>query len=719
MQSRMIRLCCLLMLLSSVSAFAISVNVSTPANNSTVTSPVTIRASATPSSGDVITGWHIYVDGNDSYSAGGVTGIDTSLSIPNGTHTVVVRAWDSSGADADQTLTLNVTGQGVTVDVSTPTNGATVFSPVDFQARAVSANPITGWHIYVDGNDSFSAGATTAISASVPMNPGTHTVVVRAWDSTGAFGDQTLDLNVQQANIAVTVSSPANSATVSSPATIQASATSNTTITGWHIYVDSVDVFTAGQTDSIAPSLSMSPGTHSLVVRAWDASGGYASQSLTLNVVQGVQVSLAAPANGTTVNSPVPVQASAKSGNPITGWHIYVDSVDSFSAGATNSISTSLPIANGSHTLVIRAWDSTGAFGDQTVTVNVVSSGVSVAVTTPQNNATVNSPVGVQASARSTNAITGWHIYVDGNDVFAQSNVSSISTAINMTAGAHTMVVRAWDSTGAFGDQTLNLTVNGGGGGGGGGCTGTTNCYSNLDDINPWDICGSGCGNTGGSGSQPVTSQNVVSSPSEDGSAHQFSIGGGSSQPFTNAYWFINRTPSSNPPSPSGVVTTQSYSFDLLIPSGEQNAPQAIEWETHQQFNGVVYNTGWQANYADSGDPTKMRMRTFQWNTSPQQPNTPNLGWHDTGILIPRFSPDTFHHVQVDEHVSGSTIFFDDIIVDGIKYTPTNTSGQSHQAINAGSGFGDKFNNAFQLDMNGSATPFEVFIDNMNLIHNP
>ena len=691
-----------MLLLSSVSALAVSVNVSTPANNATVTSPVMVKASATSGSGEVITGWHIYIDGNDSYSAGGVTGIDTKLTIPTGTHTVVVRAWDSSGADADQTLTLNVAGQGVTVDLSTPTEGATVFSPVDFQAKAVSANPITGWHIYVDGNDSFSGGATESIAASVPMNPGTHTVVVRAWDSTGAFGSQTVDLSVASSNIALKVSSPSNNATVGSPTTIQASATSSDPITGWHIYIDSVDSFTAGQTNSIAPSLSMSPGTHAIVVRAWDSSGAFASQSSTVTVVQGVQVALSTPANGATVSSPVPVQASATSGNPIAGWHIYVDSVDSFSAGQTKSISTNLTIPNGSHTLVIRAWDSTGAFGDQTVTVNVVSSGVSVAVSTPQNNSTVNSPLTVRASAQSRNTISGWHIYVDGNDVFSQSNVSSIDTSVNVSAGSHTMVVRAWDSTGAFGDQTLNLTVEGNppppppSG----------NAYTNIDDITPWNICGGGCGNTGGTGSQPTTSQAVVSSPSRDGSAHQFSIGPGN--PFTNAYWFVQRTPSSNPPSPPGVVTSQSYSFDILIPSGEQNAPQAIEWETQQQFNGVVYNTGWQALYANGVDPTKMLMRTFQWGASQ---------WLSTGILLPRFTPDTFHHVQVDETVSGSTIFFNDIFVDGVKYVPTNPQGAQHQAGNAG--LDTKFNNAVQLDLNGSATPFEVFIDNITLVHNP
>src|SRR5438874_401465 len=156
MRSCMNRLCVIVALLSSVSAWAISVSVSSPTDNASVTSPVTIRASASPSVGDTITGWHIYVDGVDSYSAGAVTRIDTNLSVPNGTHTLVVRAWDTSGAFADQTLTVNVAGQGVTVNLSTPGNGATVFSPVDFSATAVSANPITAWHVYVDGNDAFS-----------------------------------------------------------------------------------------------------------------------------------------------------------------------------------------------------------------------------------------------------------------------------------------------------------------------------------------------------------------------------------------------------------------------------------------------------------------------------------------------------------------------------------------------------------------------------------
>lgn len=85
----------------------------------------------------------------------------------------------------------------MTVSVSTPSNNATVNSPTTISASATSGHTITGWHIYVDGTDQFSAGQVSSINASVAMSSGTHTVIVRAWDSTGAYGDRTLTITVQ------------------------------------------------------------------------------------------------------------------------------------------------------------------------------------------------------------------------------------------------------------------------------------------------------------------------------------------------------------------------------------------------------------------------------------------------------------------------------------------------------------------------------------------
>jgi hypothetical protein len=108
--------------------------------------------------------------------------------------------WPWYSAEAGWFIRVNAlmeTGAGVTVTVSSPTNGATVSSPVTFNASATSSHTITGWHIYVDSVDSFSAGQVNSISPSLSLSTGQHTVVIRAWDSTGAFGDGTLTITIQ------------------------------------------------------------------------------------------------------------------------------------------------------------------------------------------------------------------------------------------------------------------------------------------------------------------------------------------------------------------------------------------------------------------------------------------------------------------------------------------------------------------------------------------
>src|SRR5690242_6188240 len=84
--------------------------------------------------------------------------------------------------------------------------------------------------------------------------------------------------------VRVTISSPSNNATVTSPVLVSASATSNHSITGWHIYVDGTSVYQAGATKTISTNVSMVPGTHKVVVRAWASNGSYGSGTSTITV---------------------------------------------------------------------------------------------------------------------------------------------------------------------------------------------------------------------------------------------------------------------------------------------------------------------------------------------------------------------------------------------------------------------------------------------------
>ena len=179
------------------------------------------------------------------------------------------------------------------------------------------------------------------------------------------------------AGVSVTVSSPSNNANVPLTFNVVASATTSNAgavVTGWHIYIDSVDKWgTSGPTSSINQSVSTTAGTHTMLVRAWDSTGAFGDQTLTINAVNGVAVNVSSPANGATVPLTFNVVASATTGNSgavVTGWHIYIDSIDQWgTSGPTSSINQSVSTTSGPHTMLVRAWDSTGAFGDQTLSI--------------------------------------------------------------------------------------------------------------------------------------------------------------------------------------------------------------------------------------------------------------------------------------------------------------------------------------------------------------
>ena len=375
-----------------------------------------------------------------------------------------VRTYPGAAASAaDMSDFFAANGSKPEVTVSSPASGEVLSSPVVVQASAVptSGHTVSGWTVYVDSASKYSTGAATAINPTLKISTGTHTILVRAWDTSGAFGDQTFSLTVNQEKPTVTVLTPASGANLGSPVNIQASAspTAGHSITGWWIYLDGTAISNFGSVTSIASNLTMGLGTHSVVVRAWDTSGAYGDQTLTLTASKKPAVVLSKPSAGTNVISPINIQASAtpSSGHSITGWWIYLDGVASYQGGAVGSITANIRAATGQHTLLVRAWDSSGAYGDQTISVQV--NAVAVNISNPANGASVTSPVNIMANALSPNTLTGWQIYVDSVPSFSQTNGTSVDANVEMNRGTHTVMVRAWDSTGAYGDDTINVTV--------------------------------------------------------------------------------------------------------------------------------------------------------------------------------------------------------------------------------------------------------------------
>ncbi len=92
--------------------------------------------------------------------------------------------------------------------------------------------------------------------------------------------------------------------------------------------------------------------------------------TLTLATASFAGVTVSSPAAGSTSGSPVHFVASATSTHPITAMRIYVDNVSVYLVSASK-LDTSLAMASGKHSVVVQAWDSTGAVFKTPLTLTV------------------------------------------------------------------------------------------------------------------------------------------------------------------------------------------------------------------------------------------------------------------------------------------------------------------------------------------------------------
>lgn len=91
-------------------------------------------------------------------------------------------------------------------------------------------------------------------------------------------------------------------------------------------------------------------------------------------------VNICSPASGSSDTSPVQFTAAARDDeHPITGMVLYVDSVEKANSSSA-SLSASAALSVGNHSIVIRAWDSTGFFFSSSETITVTSTGNITAV---------------------------------------------------------------------------------------------------------------------------------------------------------------------------------------------------------------------------------------------------------------------------------------------------------------------------------------------------
>ncbi len=232
------------------------------------------------------------------------------------------------------------------VTLTTPSTGATVSGTTTVSANATDNVGVAAVQFQVDG---INIGAEdTASPYSVSWNTtgtanGAHTVTALARDSSNNWRISSA-VSVTVSNVAsgdttqpnVSMTSPANGATVSGSVNVSASASDNVGVTGVQFLLDGANI---GGEDTTSPyavswtTTGASNGGHTLTAVARDAAGNTRTASAVSVTVQNQApgdttqptVSMTAPASGSTLTGTVTVAANAADNVGVAGVQFLLD----------------------------------------------------------------------------------------------------------------------------------------------------------------------------------------------------------------------------------------------------------------------------------------------------------------------------------------------------------------------------------------------------------
>lgn len=266
-----------------------------------------IEVNSTPGLGS-IQKFIIYVDDRDVYEGQtGQTGINLyDASIRNGSHHLVVNAWDSDGQLFQAGEMFTIIGDGYPLFCSVPSApGINFCVPLDagFQptsipvsATATGATTITALEIYVDSESQAISSGQDYISTSVATSPGQHNLTVVAWDSSGEvytasktvtayYGAYGCAPKGNQCSPGIEAQAPLGEDYVDNSFLVEASVRDNPDpVAAMKVYLDNTPV-AASDGPMIDQQVTDAPdGAHILTIQAWDTSGNLYKVAYNINI---------------------------------------------------------------------------------------------------------------------------------------------------------------------------------------------------------------------------------------------------------------------------------------------------------------------------------------------------------------------------------------------------------------------------------------------------
>lgn len=435
------------------------VTITSPSDGATLSSPVHVTATAIMTGG--VSYMEALIDGVIVYSTPG-SSINTYLKVSAGTHELRVAAHDPTGAYITSQITIYVAtndipptanltvnpfgaGNGVMACTATSTDsdGWVTSSWVDFGDGANGSGP-TAFHTYA------SAGTYT-VTATVEDNQG-----VTSSTSSQVTVGSSASCPVSTANQTVTICTPADGATTTSPVHIVARANDTNPVLRMEIWIDGVKMYSVAGA-SIDTSLALSTGQHRLAVVAAESDTFYYKTVEYITVATTAAPTVQLTASPTTITAG---QTATLTWSSTNATSVSIAGIGTFGASGSTSVQ---PSATTTYTATATGPGGT-ASGSTTVTVQAAGGcalstvNKTVTICSPAAGSTVSSPIHVVAGVTDSTAVIRMEIWVDGTKTYSTLG-NSIDTSLPLNAGYHRFVVVAVESSTSYFSAVEYITV--------------------------------------------------------------------------------------------------------------------------------------------------------------------------------------------------------------------------------------------------------------------
>ncbi len=296
-------------------------------------------------------------------------------------------------------------------------------------------------------------------------------IEVNASDYLGKTASEqlTVQITVDVVGPTIEITSPSYGAIVRGIIAISAEVTDQySSVSKVEFYIDNVLLrrfYYSPYTYSLNTSLYID-GPHELEVVAYDSFGNNNTEKITVTIDNTApSLEILSPIDGSLIKGPINITASAQ--DETTGVkkvEFYIDSIliDEISEAPYTTIYDSTAITDGSHTIIVIAYDNANNTAQESVSIEVDNTAPTIEILSPTNNSEVSGTIKIEIKVEDPVAgVDTVQVFINDEKIAEEKNTTSLTVELDTTKyddGTYTISIVAIDKIGN--QATANIVIN-------------------------------------------------------------------------------------------------------------------------------------------------------------------------------------------------------------------------------------------------------------------